>query len=155
MDARLDDAMAQAAGIRDDAILDLVGHDAAAAHDRKSDWRSLMLVRNRAAAPRGGIAELEIETFLADVAGRARAPRHRNALGTSASPRLAPWRRAGAAARDASGESAHRVAAHYPDNDLVEVRRVVAWVPAVAGYSVAPLAARRREEHGAAWPIHR
>jgi hypothetical protein len=28
---------------------------------------------------------------------------------------------------------------HYPDNDLVEVRRVVAWIPAVAGYSITPL----------------
>ena len=28
---------------------------------------------------------------------------------------------------------------HYPDNDLVEVRRVVAWLPPVAGYAVAPL----------------
>jgi hypothetical protein len=27
----------------------------------------------------------------------------------------------------------------YPDNDLVELRRVVAWLPPVAGYSVTPL----------------
>ena len=62
MDARLDDAMAQATGIRDDAVLALIGHDAVAARTRKPDWRSLMLVRNRAARSRGGIAELEIET---------------------------------------------------------------------------------------------
>ena len=33
----------------------------------RRDWRSRVLVRNRAARPRGGIAELEIESFLADV----------------------------------------------------------------------------------------
>ena len=138
MDARLDDAMSQATGIRDDALLDLVGHDPVAARVRKADWRSLMLVRNRAARPRGGIAELEIETFLADVGvGPGSAPPQR--VRHVGAPRLlhgdAPVQLLATRRTNRRTESPR----HYPDNDLVEVRRVVAWVPPVAGYSVAPL----------------
>jgi len=138
MEARLDDAMAQGAGIRDDAVLDLVGHDAAAARIRKADWRPLMLVRNRAPRARGGIAELEIETFLADVAvGPGSAPPER--VRHVVSPRLlygdAPVQLLATRRTNRRIESPQ----HYPDNDLVEVRRVVAWIPAVSGYSITPL----------------
>jgi hypothetical protein len=138
MDARLDDAMAQAAGVRDDAVLDLIGHDAAAARTRKADWRSLMLVRNRAPRARGGIAELEIETFLADVSvGPGSAPPER--VRHVVSPRVlygdAPVQLLATRRTNRRIESPQ----HYPDNDLVEVRRVVAWIPAVAGYSITPL----------------
>ena len=138
MDARLDDAMTQAAGIRHDAILDCVGHDPTAARNRKPQWRSLVLVRNRAARTRSGIAEIELETFLADVGvGPGSAPplrvRHvgarRIANGTVPVQMLATRR------ANRRTESPR----HYPDNDLVEVRRVVAWLPPVAGYAVAPL----------------
>jgi alpha-mannosidase len=138
MDARLDDAMAQAAGIRHDAIHDLVGHDAAAARVRRSDWRSLALVRNRAPRPRGGIAELEIETFLADVGvGPGSRPPERvrhvgipGLMNGEVPVQLLATRRA-----NRRTESPR----HYPDNDLVEVRRVIAWIPPVAGYAIAPL----------------
>ena len=138
MDARLDDAMSQAAGIRDDAVLDLVGHDAAHARTRAADWRSLMLVRNRAARPRGGIAELEIETFLADVSvGPGSSPPER--VRHVVSPRLlhgdVPVQMLTTRRANRRTESPRQ----YPDNDLVEVRRVVAWLPPVAGYSITPL----------------
>ena len=138
MDARLDDAMTQAAGIRHDAMLDLIGHDPVEARTRRSDWRSLMLVRNRAARTRGGIAELEIETFLADVSvGPGSAPPQR--VRHVVAPRLlhgdAPVQLLATRRANRRTESPR----HYPDNDLVEVRRVVAWVPPVAGYSVAAL----------------
>jgi hypothetical protein len=139
MDTRLDDAMTQAAGIREDAVLDLVGHDATAARTRKPDWRSLVLVRNRAARPRGGIAELEVETFLADVSvgpGSTPPDRVRHVV----SPRLAhgdvPVQLLATRRANRRIESTR----HYPDNDLVEIRRVVAWLPPVAGYSVTPFA---------------
>jgi hypothetical protein len=139
MDARLDDAMTQATGIRHDAILDILGHDAPEARTRKAEWRSLALVRNRAPRPRGGVAELEIETFLADVGvGPGSSPpdrvRHVGVprLMTGDVPlQLLTTRRA-----NRRTESPR----HYPDNDLVEVRRVVAWVPPVAGYSITPFA---------------
>ena len=138
MDARLDDATAQATGIRDDAVLDLVGHDPVDARTRKTDWRSLVLVRNRAARPRGGIAELEIESFLADVSvGPGSRPPER--VRQVVSPRLlhgdVPVQLLVTRRANRRTESPR----HYPDNDLVEIRRVVAWLPPVAGYSITPL----------------
>ncbi|HEX6052725.1 MAG TPA: glycoside hydrolase family 38 C-terminal domain-containing protein, partial [Gemmatimonadaceae bacterium] len=138
MDARLDDAFTQGSGVRDDAVLDLVGHDVVDAQTRKADWRSLMLVRNRAPRTRGGIAELEIETFLADVpVGPGSKPPER--VRQVVSPRLlhgdVPVQLLATRRTNRRTESPR----HYPDNDLVEVRRVVAWLPPVAGYSVTPL----------------
>jgi alpha-mannosidase len=137
MDARLDDALTQAAGIRHDATLDLIGHDATTARNRKAEWRSLVLVRNRAARSRGGIAELEIETFLADVGvGPGSTPPERvrhvgvPRLGDAVPLQMLATRRA-----NRRTESPR----HYPDNDLVEVRRVVAWLPPMTGYAIAPL----------------
>jgi hypothetical protein len=138
MDTRLDDAIAQAAGIRDDAVLELIGHDAVTARTSKSSWRSLMIVRNRAPRPRGGVAELEIESFLADVSvGPGSAPPER--VRHVVAPRLLhgdiPVQLLATRRTNRRIESPR----HYPDNDLVEVRRVVAWIPPVPGYSVTPL----------------
>ena len=115
-----------------------------------ADWRSLVLLRNRAARPRGGIAEVEIETFLADVGvGPGSTPPERvRHLGA---PRLAhgavPLQMLATRRANRRTESPR----HYPDNDLVEVRRVVAWVPPVAGYTVAPLPV---DDVTGASPIH-
>jgi mannosylglycerate hydrolase len=138
MDARLDDAEAQATGLREDAVFDLLGHDPAAARTQRDAWRSLMLVRNRAARPRGGIAELEIESFLADVGvGPGSSPPER--VRHVVSPRLlhgdVPVQLLATRRTNRRTESPR----HYPHNALVEIRRVVAWLPPVAGYSVTPL----------------
>src|SRR3990172_4801676 len=42
MDARLDEAHAQAAGIRDDALGDLIGHRAEHARERRDEWRPMV-----------------------------------------------------------------------------------------------------------------
>jgi alpha-mannosidase len=138
MEARLDDAMTQAAGLRHDTIHDLIGHDPVSARVRRDEWRALALVRNRAPRARGGLAELEIETFLADVSvGPGSRPPERvrhvgvpRLMGGNVPVQLLATRRA-----NRRTESPR----HYPDNDLVEVRRVVAWIPPVAGYGIAPL----------------
>jgi len=138
MDARLDDAMTQAAGIRHDAILDLLGHDADTARNRNADWRSLVLVRNRAPRSRGGVAEIEIETFLADVGvgpGSTAPARVRHVGAARLANGTVPLQMLATRRANRRTESAR----HYPDNDLVEVRRVVAWLPPVAGYAVVPL----------------
>ena len=138
MDARLDDALTQAAGIRHDAILDLVGHDPATARNRKADWRSLVLVRNRATRRRAGIAEVELETFLADVGvgpGSTPPERVRHVGAPSLASGTVPLQMLATRRANRRTESPR----HYPDNDLVEVRRVVAWLPPVAGYAVTPL----------------
>jgi hypothetical protein len=69
---RLDDCAAQARGLRADALAALVGHDADTARRWRDGWRPAAVVRNRAARARGGVAEIELLTFVRDVpVGRA------------------------------------------------------------------------------------
>ena len=68
MNARLTDVMVQGRGIRDDALLDVIGHDAADARARRAEWRNVVVVRNAAARARSGVAEIVVATFEADVA---------------------------------------------------------------------------------------
>ena len=67
MDRRLDDALVQGIGIRDDAIAQLAGYDPIAARTMKKTWAPLVVVRNRAPRAREGVAIVEINEFLADV----------------------------------------------------------------------------------------
>src|SRR4029077_1191262 len=67
MELRVRSATNQAAGIRDDAILDLVGHDQAEARPARDAWQPVVLIRNPAPRRRTGVAILEIEEFVADV----------------------------------------------------------------------------------------
>jgi hypothetical protein len=135
MDARLDDAMTQAAGIRDDALLRVIGHDDAAARTERHRWRSVAVVRNAAARARSGVAEVELLTFLQDVpvgpgsgGARAKTTRRRGApVGLGASVPLQILERA---VRHDRIESPR----HYPDDDLVESATAVAWVPPIGGY---------------------
>src|SRR5690606_6334474 len=60
MAARLEDATSQGRGLRDDAILDIIGHDRSTARRLVDSWRPVVIVRNPAARSRGGVAELEI-----------------------------------------------------------------------------------------------
>ncbi|HEX6533290.1 MAG TPA: glycoside hydrolase family 38 C-terminal domain-containing protein [Gemmatimonadaceae bacterium] len=148
MDQRLDDAQAQGEGLRDDAILDLVGHDRARAREHAHEWSPVVLVRNRAARPRGGIAELDVARFRRHV-------RVGPGSGHAAAwpePSPAPI---GLGARvplqvlhDAPRHDRVESPLHYPDDDLVDVARVVAWVPPVPGYGIAALPISR--EPGAA-----
>ena len=132
MDARLASAAAQAAGLRADALMQRIGHDAAEARTRKPDWRPVLLLRNAAARPRGGVAEVVVLRMLADEpVGPGSAPvdvpepsRTPPPLGGMPSQLLRARMR-----RDRV-ESPY----HYPDNDLVEAQRLVVWTPPVSGY---------------------
>jgi hypothetical protein len=136
MDARLDAALAEADGIRDDALAAVLGHDPVEARERRADWTRVCVVRNAAPRARAGLAEVELETFVRDVAvgpgsGVARAaplalPGARVSLDGGRVPLQLLDRRL-AQRRTESPR-------HYPDNDLVEVARAVAWVDPVAGY---------------------
>jgi hypothetical protein len=66
-DARLDDCAAQARGLRADALAALLGHDADTARRWRDGWRPAAVVRNRAPRARGGVAEVELLTFVRDV----------------------------------------------------------------------------------------
>jgi alpha-mannosidase len=136
MAARLDDAETQSAGLRDDALLDLLGHDPVAARTVPERWRPVVIVRNRAARSRGGIAELELRTF------RQHVPVGPGS-GTTVPVEHAPpeleldgghvrYQLLDRSVRHDRVESL----AHYPDDDLVDVARVVAWVPPVQGLGI-------------------
>jgi hypothetical protein len=141
-DARLEDCAAQARGLRADALAALVGHDADTARRWRDGWRPAAVVRNRAARARGGVAEIELLTFVRDVpVGPGSAGAWRDA--GSAGVRGVPVTLVGAdggplAVQVLDRELRHdRVEAprHYPDVDLVESARCVAWVPPLPGYS--------------------
>ena len=139
MAARLDDAEAQARGIRDDALLDLLGHDAVAARTSPDRWAPIVVVRNRAARARGGVAELEVYTFRQHVPvgpgsgtmGAVETEPPRVVLDTG----RVPYQVLDRGIRHDRVESP----AHYPDDDLVDVARVVAWLEPVEGYGVRAL----------------
>lgn len=140
MDQRLDEAVAQAAGIRDDALADLVGYDAEAARKAPDAWIPLVLVRNSAARPRGGVAIVEIEEFVAHVAvGPGSAPiAGEPVVKRPVEPQQIDGRRIQAlSTRDAFDrlESAR----DYPDNDLVRLTRAAVWLDSVPAYGVRAL----------------
>ncbi|MFL5578131.1 MAG: glycoside hydrolase family 38 C-terminal domain-containing protein [Gemmatimonadaceae bacterium] len=136
MDARLDDALAQGAGVRDDALEVVVGHDPVAARTRRDAWRRALVVRNPAPRPRGGVAEVELLTFLRDVpvgpgsGGRATRTTHGRGAPVDAASSDLPIQLLGRSLRHDRIESPR----HYPDDDLVEAARAVVWVPPMAGY---------------------
>jgi hypothetical protein len=100
------------------------------------------VVRNRAPRARGGVAEVELLTFVRDVPvgpGSAGAWREAGSAGVRGVPvTLVDAAGAPIAVQVLDRELRHdRVEAprHYPDVDLVESARCVAWVPPLPGYS--------------------
>lgn len=146
MAGRLDEAVLAGASLRDDAIACLVGDDAAAARARVSEWRPAVIVRNRAARPRSGVAELEADLVLAEVAvgpGSAGvAPPARRPGGLSLGSPALVLQELGRERRFEREESP----VHYPRTRLVERRRVLAWIDDVpaCGLRVLPQAEGRR-----------
>ncbi len=138
MEARLDDASSQARGILDDSLLDIIGHDVAAARTTPPDqWHPVVLVRNAAARERGGIADLEVLTFREHVpVGPASAHARREtpvaAQHWTLSQGRVPFQQLDRSERHHLVESPR----HYPDADIVDAARVVAWLEPVAGYGI-------------------
>jgi hypothetical protein len=145
MDARLADAASQAEGLRHDAVLALLRHDEATARTRPDAWRPAVIVRNRAARARGGVAEVELLLFVAQ------APVGPVSAGDTAAVRAAP----GSGGRPVTLDDGlvplqlldhemayHRIESprHYPRNEVVERVRAVAWVPPMPGYALRSLA---------------
>jgi alpha-mannosidase len=149
MDARMDDAEAQAAGLRDDAIADIVGHHPDAARERRAEWTPVALVRNPAARPRQGVALLDLTTFLADVRVGAAPDAIEPLPASRATPALAGVAAVQPLARAVKHERTESPR-HYPDDDLVAVSHVAAWVPEIPGYGVR---AFRQQAKGTKQPI--
>ena len=137
-DARFASVGVEAGGIIDDAILDLAGHDTVAAHVSPA-WSPSVLLRNAAARPRRGVAEVEIVRVLA-----------REPVGPGSAGVTVEERRLPPPALDggriplqilARRTRSDRVESprHYPRGDRVEVVRGVAWIDEVAGYGITPV----------------
>ncbi|MGH7625572.1 MAG: glycosyl hydrolase-related protein [Gemmatimonadaceae bacterium] len=130
MDARLDDAEAQACGLREDALLALAGVDPDAVHGRREEWRSAVLVRNRCARPRSGVADIDVVRVVrpAPVGPGSAGFRAVDAPDTPFMLRngTVPLQLLGASRRHDRVEAPR----HYPVNDVVRVIHAVAWVDA-------------------------
>ena len=139
---RLDGAMATAREITRASLGELVGHDADAARERKSEARPALVCWNPAARPREGVTVAEVTFFRRDVL-----------VGPPSGRR--PGRGAGAfpfAFRGADGKpipvqalergrALERIdtARHYPDLDEVDRVRVAFRSPALRGLGTAAL----------------
>lgn len=157
MAVRLEDATSQGRGLREDSILDIIGHDRAAARRLVDAWRPVVVVRNSVARSRGGIAELEILRAREHVrVGPGSAPERVRATPGAMRERepLPPYRLDDGRV---TFQLLERTIRHdrvespiaYPCDDLVESERVVAWIPAVAGYGTLALSIDDAEHSGA------
>ena len=154
MEQRLRSASNQANGIRQDAIAALIGHDPERARVSATQWRPTVLIRNRVPRRRSGVAHIELEEFLSHVpVGPGSAPEPGAASLTAASsrrlPRVPSLGKLQLMSRDVR-HSRTESSRHYPDNDLVAVNEVLAWVDDAAPYGIQPHAigdaAMRRED---------
>jgi 2-O-(6-phospho-alpha-D-mannosyl)-D-glycerate hydrolase len=150
MEQRVRSAANQAAGVRDDAVLDLAGHDPVEARTSRDDWQPVVLLRNPAPRARSGVAILEIEEFIADVpvgpgSAAVETPNASEPRRTPTVAGLGPVQVLDRETRYSRTESPR----HYPDNDLVSVTRVAAWVADAPPYGVAARAIGRRSRGAA------
>ncbi len=151
MDARLASAMGQGQGIREPALFALVGHDVERARSDASAWRPVVVLRNPAARPRGGVVELTLSATVADVAvGPGSATRQ----GTPR--RVPPWRVEGVPLQILSRRE--RVALTespraYPDADRISEVRALGWVDRLAGYAVTTRCQRKGVESSPRHPV--
>ena len=147
MDARLESAVAQAEGIRDDALLARLAHDPAASRERRGDWRPSLVVRNAAPRWRSGVAEVRIARFLRDEpVGPGSSAAH--AASTAASDSAAPDRWSFQTLSRGTTRERLESPLHYPDNDVVEVTHGVAWVDAVPPLGVVSRPLVRKPKSG-------
>jgi len=152
MEQRLRSASNQATGIRQAAIAALIGHDSDRARESATHWRPIVLLRNRAARRRSGVARVEIEEFLSHAPVGPGSARDAGAQAVGVPrrvprvPSLGKLQVLSRSVRHSRTESAR----HYPDNDLVAVTEALAWVEDAQPYGIhahviGDIAARRTE----------
>jgi len=150
-DAHLDEAGAQAEGLRDDAIAALAGHDPEHARGAHEAWRPQLVLRNPAARARGGVAVVDIAQFVAHVPvgpGSAPGETPHARRSTPGVPGVAALQVLERAVRHERMESPRA----YPDDDLVAVSRAAVWVSELAGYGMRAHAVGGRRAAAAAIP---
>jgi alpha-mannosidase len=136
MATRLESVAAQADGLREDALLDVIRHDPVAARSAPDDWRPSLVVRNPSASPRGGVASVDVEIAREHVrvgpgsAGDSADSNPSRARGFTLGGGELSVQPLAVSQRHDRVESPQ----HYPWDDVVETTRAAVWVPQVAGY---------------------
>lgn len=139
MDLRLDEGRAQAHGLRDDAVEDLVGRDAEAVRAAPDDWRPHLVLRNPAPRPRGGVAVVELSRLVRHVrVGPASAARPPASVERPKPVRIDGIPGLQLLDRELVHERAE-APRDDPYDDLVERTFAAVWVSDVPGYGVRAL----------------
>ncbi len=160
LDHRVQVVRAEAMGLREAAIDLLLGRDAVQARGtERSQWQPRLVLRNRSARVRYGVAEIELVQTLRDVAvGPGSGGRNSNAGPKSVREPTAVALPAELSGGALAVQALHQFdrydrresPQHYPDNDLVRVTRALAWVPremALGGYALRTMALGEVAEH--------
>lgn len=134
VDARLREVAALVEELRESAIASLIGHDANAARQQQAAWTPSVLVRNRAARARSGVAELTIDSERAlepvgpGSAGRRMQVHGRSGLAVSIQ----------ILSREVS-YARIEAPSFYPINSQVERQRCLAWIADVPAHGIIAL----------------
>lgn len=155
MDTAQDDVASQVAGLRDTALRIALGHSSITGRALPPTDAARVIVRNRAAYARGGVARLRVVTKVADV------PVGPGSGGPSRPPMNAPdlhilhFGAVSQTLRTSIRHDRRESPQHYPDNDLVREEHLLAWVPKVPAHGLLALEARAGDEvHDAAFRDH-
>lgn len=136
MSARLDDVEVQSAGLREDALFDLIRYDAIKTRSAAGGWSSSVVVCNPSARARGGVAAVEVQTVRDHVrvgpgsSGATQMPIGAPTPGWEVAHGAIPLQRLASTRRHERLESPQ----HYPWDDLVESTSALLWVQPIAGY---------------------
>lgn len=154
LDHRLAVVRQEASACRAAALDLLLGRDPVLARARpREQWTPHLVLRNRVARPRSGLAEVELVRTLCDVAvgpSSAGGAAHVAAVRT---PALQPAGLLVQPVHVSRRFERRESPQHYPDNDLVEVTRALVWLPesySVPGHGLRTLPLRDAEAHGSA-----
>jgi alpha-mannosidase len=148
VDARLESAEHQAAGLREDAVLDLIGHDREASRARL-DAAPYLVLRNPSVRSRSGVAVVELVTKVAD------APVGPGSVPPRLPKGVGPLRPEGMAVQvlsESTGFGRTEAPRAYPDNDIVLRQRAAVWVTDLAGYGISGIPLALASELGASPP---
>lgn len=154
MSARLEEVEAQSAGLREDALFDLIGYDATTTRSASGAWSSHVVVCNPASRARGGVAAVDVQTVRDHVrvgpgsGGAVAMPIGEPPLSWMLARGAIPVQRLASTRRHERVESPQ----HYPWNDFVESTSALLWVPPIAGYGTRAFALTEGESPAVAAP---
>lgn len=137
MDVQQELVAEQGKGLREAALALALGHDPVTARGVTTFDAPRLVLRNRAARDRSGLAWLTVHDTLGDAPvgpGSGHVPMP--SVPVLSPPRvLEQWPSQWMGAR--TGFLRRESPQHYPDNDLVQSHRLLAWVPSVPAFGIA------------------